>query len=175
MADGIAAGIAASWNSITSTFESMSTFGQTILSRIRSAWDSAMRFLENLNPFNDRGNSGGSGQSVGRSSRSSGGIVNNPNIRYVGRSSNGGNRYTMTMASGGIIEEPIWGMGLNSGRNYLMGEAGPEVVTPMNKMKPQKAGRNIVMYNNINQANPETIIQRAKQELALDDKRLGVV
>jgi len=36
----------------------------------------------------------------------------------------------MKMAKGGIINEPIFGVGQNSGRGYLMGEKGPETVTP---------------------------------------------
>ena len=34
------------------------------------------------------------------------------------------------MAAGGLITEPIFGIGQNSGKGYLMGEAGPERVTP---------------------------------------------
>jgi hypothetical protein len=34
------------------------------------------------------------------------------------------------MASGGLITEPIMGIGQNTGRGYLMGEAGPERITP---------------------------------------------
>jgi hypothetical protein len=34
------------------------------------------------------------------------------------------------MAKGGIINEPIFGIGQNTGKGYLMGEKGPETVTP---------------------------------------------
>ena len=34
------------------------------------------------------------------------------------------------MASGGLITEPIFGIGQNTGKGYLMGEAGPERITP---------------------------------------------
>jgi len=34
------------------------------------------------------------------------------------------------MAKGGIINEPIFGMGQRSGKGYLMGESGPETITP---------------------------------------------
>jgi hypothetical protein len=37
----------------------------------------------------------------------------------------------IAMAKGGIINEPIVGRGQRTGRQYLMGEAGPEVVSPM--------------------------------------------
>jgi hypothetical protein len=35
------------------------------------------------------------------------------------------------MAKGGIIDEPVLGRGMNTGREYLLGEEGPEQVTPM--------------------------------------------
>lgn len=35
------------------------------------------------------------------------------------------------MASGGVITEPIVGIGRESGRKYLLGEAGPEIVAPL--------------------------------------------
>jgi hypothetical protein len=34
------------------------------------------------------------------------------------------------MAAGGIINEPIFGIGQNTGKGYLMGESGPERITP---------------------------------------------
>jgi len=34
-------------------------------------------------------------------------------------------------ATGGIISEPIFGVGMTTGKNYLMGEAGPERVQPL--------------------------------------------
>jgi hypothetical protein len=34
------------------------------------------------------------------------------------------------MAAGGLITEPIFGIGQNTGKGYLMGEAGPERITP---------------------------------------------
>lgn len=39
----------------------------------------------------------------------------------------------LKMAKGGMITEPIFGIGA-SGRSYMMGEAGPEAVIPMNNM-----------------------------------------
>lgn len=41
--------------------------------------------------------------------------------------------YIKTMANGGIINEPVLGIGQKSGQGYLMGEAGAERVTPLNK------------------------------------------
>lgn len=41
--------------------------------------------------------------------------------------SGGGNYY----ASGGVIREPVVGFGVRSGERYTIGEAGPEMVTPL--------------------------------------------
>lgn len=38
------------------------------------------------------------------------------------------------MAKGGIINEPIKGIGQRTGQSYLLGEAGSEAVIPMSKM-----------------------------------------
>lgn len=40
------------------------------------------------------------------------------------------NRRNRTFASGGIINEPIIGTGLNTGAGYMFGESGPETITP---------------------------------------------
>lgn len=49
-----------------------------------------------------------------------------------------------SMANGGIINEPIFGKGMNTGMNYMMGEKGPEMVTPL-----KKAGNTINISVNI--------------------------
>jgi len=46
------------------------------------------------------------------------------------------------LARGGIINEPILGMGQKSGRRYLMGEAGPETITPGANTSPGTTGGN---------------------------------
>jgi phage-related minor tail protein len=38
------------------------------------------------------------------------------------------------LAEGGIINEPVSGLGLRTGTRYLIGEAGPEAVIPLNGM-----------------------------------------
>ena len=93
------------------------------------------------------------------------------------RASGGGGGPVKKMATGGIIDEPIYGMGLNSGRQYLMGERGPERITPLGQTKTEKPARNITIniHSVGNQAQLDTMIQRVKQEIALDDKRIGVV
>lgn len=42
-------------------------------------------------------------------------------------------KYDKVFGSGGIINEPISGVGMSSGQSYLLGESGAEMVTPLNK------------------------------------------
>ena len=44
---------------------------------------------------------------------------------------------TKAFASGGIISEPVTGIGLSSGQRYTFGEEGAEAVIPMNKKQSQ--------------------------------------
>jgi len=46
------------------------------------------------------------------------------------------------MASGGLITEPILGIGQNTGKGYMMGEAGPERITPGAGQAPNSGGGN---------------------------------
>ena len=86
------------------------------------------------------------------------------------------NRSARRMAQGGLITEPIYGMGLNSGRNYLMGESGPEMVTPVTQTKKEAPARNFIFNIEVkNNMDQDALIQRIKQEIALDDKRLGQI
>jgi len=41
--------------------------------------------------------------------------------------------YKKEYANGGIINEPVSGVGMNSGQSYLLGESGAEMVTPLGK------------------------------------------
>ena len=41
--------------------------------------------------------------------------------------------YKKKYADGGIINEPVSGIGMNSGQSYLLGESGAEMVTPLGK------------------------------------------
>jgi len=43
----------------------------------------------------------------------------------------GTGEWTYHFASGGVINEPVVGVGQRSGRGYIMGEAGPEAVVPL--------------------------------------------
>ena len=46
------------------------------------------------------------------------------------------------MAGGGVIREPVLGMGLRSGRSYALGERGPERVTPLGRVSGGGSGDN---------------------------------
>jgi hypothetical protein len=49
---------------------------------------------------------------------------------YMKLRGGGGVKMIERMAAGGIINEPIFGIGQNTGKGYLMGESGPERITP---------------------------------------------
>jgi hypothetical protein len=49
------------------------------------------------------------------------------------------------MATGGMITEPIFGIG-KSGKSYLLGEAGNEMVTPMSQVSNTSAGATINIH-----------------------------
>ena len=71
-------------------------------------------------PSGSGGSTGGAGGTSSGSSKGTGG----------GKGSTGRSR----RAVGGIIDEPIIGIGLNSGNEWSFGETGNEWVTPMNQM-----------------------------------------
>jgi len=63
--------------------------------------------------------------------------LNSSSFRHLNEIRNSGGLFKgspilsiMKMAAGGLITEPIFGIGQNTGKGYLMGEAGPERVTP---------------------------------------------
>lgn len=44
------------------------------------------------------------------------------------------------MANGGMINEPVVGMGIKTGTSYAFGERGPEMVMPMDRIMPRNYG-----------------------------------
>jgi phage-related minor tail protein len=60
-------------------------------------------------------------------------------------SSSGG--HLNAYASGGLINEPVFGMGQKTGENYLIGESGPEYVTPANKKTNAPEKVRVEIYN----------------------------
>jgi lambda family phage tail tape measure protein len=74
----------------------------------------------------------GFGQAIwGSGGTTSGGLSTSSNFI----SSSGG--HLNAYASGGLINEPVFGMGQKTGENYLIGESGPEYVTPARQMQNQ--------------------------------------
>ena len=70
---------------------------------------------------------------------------------------------------GGMINEPIWGIGA-SGREYTLGEAGPEMVTPMGKgsggIGPVTINVNVDSINNdVDLEKIKPVIERALHEV----------
>lgn len=60
---------------------------------------------------------------------------------YTGvENTNGTSNGTLWYAKGGVIKEPVSGVGMKTGKHYMMGEAGPERVTPMRPPKRKKSG-----------------------------------
>jgi hypothetical protein len=62
-------------------------------------------------------------------------------------------------AEGGIINEPVFGVGLKSGSNYTFGEKESELVTPMSKMNNFGNGgetTNVNMSLSINAVDTQT-------------------
>jgi len=53
------------------------------------------------------------------------------------------------MAEGGVIDEPVMGIGQRTGQRYLMGEAGPEVVSPMTQAGNDGAMAGNISINNL--------------------------
>jgi len=67
---------------------------------------------------------------------------------------------TTPMQHGGMINEPIWGIG-KSGKEYTLGEAGPEMVTPMNKVGAGEIGP-VTINVNVDSINSEVDLEKIK-------------
>ena len=61
---------------------------------------------------------------------------------------------------GGMINEPIWGVGA-SGRSYTFGEAGPEMITPMNKAGASGIGP-VTINVNVDSINSDVDLEKIK-------------
>lgn len=80
-----------------------------------------------------------------------------------------GNPFT-AMAGGGIIREPILGVG-RSGRRYLLGEAGPEMVMPfadMNRAQASPPKRVDIFVHGDNPGAIDVMYQKIRKDLAKD-------
>lgn len=62
--------------------------------------------------------------------------------------SSGGSSGSVAFAKGGVLEEPVVGVGLNSGKKYTLGEEGPEAVVPLDGEGSEKKSRTETKNNN---------------------------
>lgn len=53
--------------------------------------------------------------------------------QWVGKPPSAAKQNAQRMAGGGVLTEPVAGVGMRSGRQYLLGEAGPEAVVPLGR------------------------------------------
>jgi len=74
-------------------------------------------------------------------------------------------------ASGGVIREPVAGIGLNTGSHYLMGEAGPEMVVPLSGLRG--GGSSLTVNVQVQAANPDhrALAQQVASEIVQQLKR----
>lgn len=73
------------------------------------------------------------------------------------------------LADGGLINEPIYGVG-KSGTKYLMGEAGPEYVVPKKDMQ-QSQEKQVIINNNITVQAPNGNI--SKESMTQLQRKIG--
>jgi hypothetical protein len=57
-------------------------------------------------------------------------------------------RTVLAFADGGLITEPVIGAGMRSGRGYLFGEAGWELVTPLGAGRRDAPGEGVAVHFN---------------------------
>jgi len=96
------------------------------------AWESALGFSVGGNTSGGGGGGGGGGWS--NKSTASGG-VSSASPGYSGPGAQ----------FGGIIDEPIVGIGMHSGREWRLGESGAELVTPLNQIQGGGGLGNIII------------------------------
>ena len=91
--------------------------------------------------------------------------------------SSAGNKKKKKMQFGGMINEPIWGIG-ESGTTYELGEAGPEMVIPMNKRGGMGIGP-VTINVNVDSINSDVDLEKIKPvvERALQEvhSRRGII
>ena len=69
-------------------------------------------------------------------------------------------RRRIPLQHGGMINEPIWGIGA-SGTEYTLGESGPEMVTPMNKVGAGGIGP-VTINVNVDKINSDVDLEKIK-------------
>jgi SLT domain-containing protein len=68
-------------------------------------------------------------------------------------------------ANGGIISEPVFGVGLHSGQRYSFAENAPEVVTPLNRMGASGGGHTYNINFNGVVTDPDATAMKVQQML----------
>lgn len=144
--------VAERWKEITALFTD-------ILNALKSIWDKIQALIQSL--FKGSGGGGGGG----------GGQQTSP--WDPDRSKTSHNQL------GGIINEPVIGLGLNSGRSYTFGESGPEMITPIGAgAKPMKGGGinlTVTVGSIMNQADMDALIAKMMAALQREQSRRGLV
>ena len=79
---------------------------------------------------------------------------------YNDKSKGGKSGTAVKLQHGGMINEPIWGVGA-SGTEYQLGEAGPEMVTPMNKVGTGGIGP-VTINVNVDKINSDVDLEKIK-------------
>lgn len=84
------------------------------------------------------------------------------------------------MAKGGIINEPIFGLGQRTGKSYMLGEAGPETVTPGVNKNTKGGGDSYSFTFNVTGVNDSGDFERRvmpmiKKLLKEDTSRRGIL
>lgn len=92
-------------------------------------------------------------------------------IRSTGLGTSGYKGY----ASGGLLSEPVRGVGLNSGQGYLFGESGPEWVIPQSRMGGGGGGGAVTLNVNVvaGTSDPRGLAQQVSTEILQVLKRQG--
>jgi hypothetical protein len=76
------------------------------------------------------------------------------------------------MQHGGLILEPIFGIGLHTGRRYTLGEKSAEVVTPIEQLSTTKSGITININVNGNIIGISDFENRIKQIIEMELRRV---
>lgn len=185
--------VLSSWLSTVSFFLTLATDST---GRLKTAWDqiagffisivntlkSLMNLVQRFNPFggSSSGGGGGSGgtappKEVVKWKGSNGKLYDSE--EEANANSPPATKVTVKLQHGGVITEPIIGLGLQSGKRYSFGEAGAERITPLGKSATGGGGINIEINVGVitNDADLDSLIERIKTELQIAQSRLGVI
>ena len=139
---------------VKNRWDSITSFFQGIFDAMKSIWDRVLSILRKL---------GAKGPSLGSG---------------VSANASGGYSHPKYHATGGIISEPVIGMGLNSGQRYSFGESGPEQVTPIGTGGKSSGGSGISITIHVgtiqNKSDMDAMIAQMMQALQKEQFRRGI-